>query len=63
MCVLIAAIIYATGFDAVNGQFSGVQIIGRDQTQSLGEKWSQTGPTTLYGTHSHSFPNMFMMLG
>jgi len=54
-------IIYATGFDAVLGALSKIEIRGRD-SQALAAKWSG-GPRTLLGMMSAGFPNLFFLVG
>jgi cation diffusion facilitator CzcD-associated flavoprotein CzcO len=55
------AIVYATGFDAMTGALTNVDIRGRDG-QSLKETWS-AGPRTYLGIGSAGFPNLFMITG
>ncbi|WP_433306893.1 flavin-containing monooxygenase [Actinoplanes sp. CA-030573] len=55
------AIVYATGFDAMTGALTGVDIRGRDGL-SLKETWS-AGPRTYLGIGSSGFPNLFMITG
>ncbi|WP_214406184.1 flavin-containing monooxygenase [Pseudonocardia lacus] len=55
------AIVYATGFDAMTGSLTNVDIRGRDGT-SLKETWS-AGPRTYLGIGSAGFPNLFMITG
>lgn len=54
-------IIYATGFDAITGSFSKVDIRGLGG-KSLNEKWAR-GLETFLGITAHGFPNMFSMSG
>ena len=54
-------IVFATGFDAVTGAFTSIDIVGEDGT-TLREHWKD-GPRTLYGVGSHNFPNLFMVFG
>ncbi|MEU8611739.1 NAD(P)/FAD-dependent oxidoreductase [Actinoplanes sp. NPDC048791] len=54
-------IVYATGFDAMTGALTNVDIRGRDGV-SLKETW-QAGPRTYLGLGSAGFPNMFMITG
>jgi cyclohexanone monooxygenase len=54
-------IVYATGFDAMTGSLTGVDIRGRDGV-SLKETWS-AGPRTYLGIGSAGFPNLFMITG
>jgi cation diffusion facilitator CzcD-associated flavoprotein CzcO len=55
------AIVYATGFDAMTGALTSVDIRGRDGV-SLKETWS-AGPRTYLGIGSAGFPNLFMITG
>ena len=55
------AIVYATGFDAMTGALTNVDIRGRDGL-SLKETWS-AGPRTYLGIGSVGFPNLFMITG
>lgn len=50
-------IIYATGFDAITGSFSKVDIRGLGG-KSLNDKWAG-GLETFLGITAHGFPNMF----
>ena len=54
-------LILATGFDAVDGNYTRVDISGRDG-KSLRDHWSD-GPTSYLGVATTGFPNMFMILG
>ena len=54
-------LILATGFDAVDGNYTRVHISGRNG-QSLRDHWSD-GPTSYLGVATTGFPNMFMILG
>ncbi|MDN5938485.1 MAG: NAD(P)/FAD-dependent oxidoreductase [Salinisphaera sp.] len=54
-------IIFATGFDAVTGPLTAMDIRGRGGV-SLAEKWAQ-GPRTYLGLEVDGFPNMFPMCG
>src|SRR5262249_13895285 len=51
-------IIYATGFDAITGAVTRIDIRG-EGGQSLKEKWA-SGPRTLLGLQSAGFPNLFI---
>ncbi|GAA1307215.1 cyclohexanone monooxygenase [Planotetraspora silvatica] len=55
------AIVYATGFDAMTGALTNVDICGRGGV-SLKETW-RAGPRTYLGISSAGFPNMFMITG
>jgi cyclohexanone monooxygenase len=54
-------IIWATGFDAVDGNYTGVKIRGRNG-ENLKEHWAD-GPTSYLGVCVSKFPNMFMITG
>src|SRR5437870_2747715 len=54
-------IVYATGFDAMTGALTGVDVTGRDGL-SLKEKWV-AGPSTYLGLMTTGFPNFFMLTG
>jgi cation diffusion facilitator CzcD-associated flavoprotein CzcO len=54
-------IVMATGFDAMTGALTRIDIRGRDG-QSLREKW-EAGPNTLLGLQTAGFPNLFMITG
>jgi cation diffusion facilitator CzcD-associated flavoprotein CzcO len=55
------AIVYATGFDAMTGALTRVDIRGRDGANLAGE-W-HAGPRTYLGIASAGFPNLFMITG
>ncbi|KAF2402526.1 FAD/NAD(P)-binding domain-containing protein [Trichodelitschia bisporula] len=55
------AIICATGFDAVEGNFLRVQIKGASET--LAEHWGRVGVTSYAGIAAAGFPNLFLVLG
>ena len=55
------AIVYATGFDAMTGSLTNIDIRGRDGA-SLKESWS-AGPRTYLGLGSAGFPNLFLITG
>ncbi|MGR8950091.1 MAG: flavin-containing monooxygenase [Gammaproteobacteria bacterium] len=54
-------LIFATGFDAVDGNYTKLDLRGRNGT-SISEHW-QDGPTSYLGVTVSNFPNMFMVLG
>jgi cyclohexanone monooxygenase len=54
-------IVFATGFDALTGPLTRLNIRGRDG-QSLANKWS-AGPRTYLGVAAAGFPNLFMVTG
>ncbi|KAL2848180.1 hypothetical protein BJY01DRAFT_246505 [Aspergillus pseudoustus] len=53
-------LVYATGFDGVDGAYRSINITGRDGT--LNEAW-KAGPSTLYGVSVSGFPNLFTITG
>ncbi len=55
------AIIFATGFDAMTGTISKIDIRGRGGLP-LTEKWAH-GPRTYLGLQVAGFPNLFMITG
>jgi cyclohexanone monooxygenase len=55
------SIVFATGFDAMTGALSKVDIRGR-HGMSLKEKWSD-GPSTYLGLTIAGFPNLFLVTG
>ncbi len=57
----VDVIVMATGFDAMTGALSRIDIRGREG-RSLKEKWSE-GPRTYLGLMSAGFPNLFMITG
>lgn len=58
---VLDAIVYATGFDAITGALTSIDIRGRGGV-SLKENWS-AGPRTYLGIGSAGFPNLFMITG
>ncbi len=56
------AIIYATGFDAMTGALSRIDIRGRDG-RSLGQFWASDGPLSYLGLAVAGFPNLFTVQG
>ncbi len=55
------AIVFATGFDAMTGALTAVDVRGRGGL-SLAEKWA-AGPSTYLGLMTAGFPNFFMITG
>jgi cation diffusion facilitator CzcD-associated flavoprotein CzcO/acetyl esterase/lipase len=55
------AIVFATGFDAVTGAVTAVDIRGRNGL-ALKEKWAD-GPQTYLGLTAVGFPNLFLITG
>jgi cation diffusion facilitator CzcD-associated flavoprotein CzcO len=58
----IDVLIFATGFDAMTGTLTRIDIKGRDG-QILRDKWATGGLKTNLGLSVHGFPNFFMILG
>ena len=54
-------VIFATGFDAVDGNYTRVRIRGRDG-ETLKDHW-KNGPTSYMGVCVPGFPNLFMITG
>jgi len=54
-------IVFATGFDAVTGAITAVDIRGRNDL-ALKDKWSD-GPHTYLGLTTVGFPNLFLITG
>jgi len=54
-------IIYATGFDAVDGNYKKFDLRGR-KGQHIKDHWAD-GPSSYLGVSVANFPNMFMVLG
>jgi cation diffusion facilitator CzcD-associated flavoprotein CzcO len=54
-------LILATGFDAITGALSRIDIRGRDGA-ALAEKW-RDGPRTYLGLGAAGFPNLFILVG
>ncbi len=55
-------IVYATGFDAMTGTLTNIDIVGRSGL-TLREKWERDGLASNMGINAHGFPNFFMSLG
>ena len=55
-------IVYATGFDAMTGALSRIDIRGRDGL-SLGEFWATEGALSYLGLAVAGFPNLFTIQG
>ena len=54
-------IVFATGYDALTGALTRIDIRGRD-SQSLKDKWEH-GPKNYLGLMTAGFPNMFIITG
>jgi cyclohexanone monooxygenase len=55
------ALVFATGFDAMTGALTRIDIRGRGDL-GLAEKWAE-GPRTYLGLMTAGFPNLFMITG
>ncbi|BCO67092.1 cyclohexanone monooxygenase [Mycobacterium intracellulare] len=55
-------IVYATGFDAMTGALSRIDVRGRGGV-SLGEFWATEGPLSYLGLAVAGFPNLFTVQG
>lgn len=55
------AIVFATGFDAMTGALTEIDVRGRDGV-ALAERWS-AGPLTYLGLMVAGFPNLFLVTG
>jgi cyclohexanone monooxygenase len=55
------AIVFATGFDAMTGALTKIDIRGTDD-QSLADKWA-SGPVSYLGLSISGFPNLFTITG
>lgn len=55
-------LIFATGFDAMTGTLTAVDIVGRDG-RTLKTKWAEDGLKTNLGIGIHGYPNLFLSLG
>lgn len=54
-------LVYATGFDGVDGAYRSIELQGRNGIR-IADKWSE-GATSYLGITNADFPNMFMILG
>ncbi len=55
-------IIYATGFDAITGEVTRMDIRGENGV-SIKDKWAQDGPSTYLTLQTAGFPNLFIVNG
>jgi cation diffusion facilitator CzcD-associated flavoprotein CzcO len=55
-------IIFATGFDAMTGTLTSIDIVGRDG-RVLRDKWAEEGLRSNLGINCNGYPNFFMSLG
>jgi cyclohexanone monooxygenase len=56
------ALVFATGFDAITGSISGVEIHGLAD-RPLFQYWREEGPRALLGVAVAGFPNLFLVSG
>ena len=54
-------LVFATGFDAVDGQYARMDLRGRGG-ETIQQHW-EDGPTSYLGVAAAGFPNLFMILG
>lgn len=54
-------LVFATGFDAITGALSRIQVTGRDG-RLLKDKWKE-GPRCYLGLATEGFPNLFIITG
>jgi len=54
-------LVFATGFDAVDGNYTRLDLRGR-AGRTIKDKW-KSGPTSYLGVANPEFPNLFMVLG
>lgn len=54
-------LVFATGFDAVDGNYRRMDVVGRGG-ETIDEHWSDA-PTSYLGIATPGFPNLFMILG
>ena len=57
----VDVIVYATGFDAMTGAVTAIDIRGRDG-RTIPQKWAH-GPRAYLGLACEGFPNLFMITG
>ncbi|EXJ63494.1 cyclohexanone monooxygenase [Cladophialophora psammophila CBS 110553] len=55
-------LIFATGFDAIEGNYNRIRIRGRGGL-TLKDYWDPTGPTSYLGVSVPHFPNLLMITG
>ncbi|MGE4304044.1 flavin-containing monooxygenase [Novosphingobium naphthalenivorans] len=58
----VDVIVYATGFYAIRGSLSRVEIYGKDG-RSLNQVWKEEGVSTYLGLTVDGFPNFFTLVG
>lgn len=55
-------IIFATGFDAIEGNYTRINIKGRNG-KTLQQHWAERGPRSYLGVTMSGFPNFFIITG
>jgi len=55
-------IVFATGYDAIDGSYANLNIKGLDGID-LNDKWAADGPKTQLGVLTSKFPNLFIVNG
>lgn len=55
-------IVYATGFDAMTGALTRIDVRGRDGA-ALRDVWADQGPVSYLGLQVAGFPNLFLVQG
>ncbi|MFD9720157.1 flavin-containing monooxygenase [Streptomyces sp. NPDC059076] len=58
---IVDVIVFATGFDAITGSLTAIDIVGKDGLP-LKQKWAD-GPQSYLGLVSAGFPNLFTITG
>jgi cyclohexanone monooxygenase len=59
--IALDTMVFATGFDALTGALSSIDIKGRDRRR-LTDHW-RAGPRTMLGLMTAGFPNLFLLTG
>ena len=58
----VDVIVYATGFYAIRGSLSRIEVYGKDG-RSLNQLWSEEGVKTYLGLMIENYPNFFTLVG
>lgn len=58
----VDVIVYATGFYAIRGSLSRIEVVGKDG-RSLNQVWKDEGVATYLGLMVDGFPNFFTLVG
>ncbi|OOF92510.1 hypothetical protein ASPCADRAFT_55488 [Aspergillus carbonarius ITEM 5010] len=56
-------IINATGFDALDGTYDGIDIQGRNKGEVLSDRWKRAGPGCYLGCAVAGYPNLLTLVG